>query len=190
MTPLTAADDGFHPIAREDDSWTETCWFAAGVPERGLGVWTYPLFRPRLGIMSCGIYVWEQGAEELWQLPYYRTYRHLPFPQGQQLTELSLSNGLSYRCLEPLTCYHVAYEDGDSLLRRSSDAGAEIGIFDEDFRRLPLVRWKLPRYVLLQEVPLPRLANGKIDRPALVESFDVAAAWDAAGSSGGVTTDR
>ena len=53
-----------------------------------------------------------------------------------------------------------------------------------------LVRWKLPRYVLLQEVPLPRLANGKIDRPALVESFDVAAAWDAAGGSGDVTTDR
>lgn len=115
MTQLTAADDGFHPVAREDDSWTETCWFAAGVSERGLGVWTYPLFRPRLGIMSCGIYVWEQGVEELWQLPYYRTYWHLPFPQGQQLTELSLSNGLSYRCLEPLTCYHVAYEDGDSL---------------------------------------------------------------------------
>lgn len=53
-----------------------------------------------------------------------------------------------------------------------------------------LVRWKLPRYVVLQEEPLPRLANGKIDRAALVESFDVAAAWDAAGGSGDVTTDR
>jgi hypothetical protein len=108
-------DDRFHPVAREDDSWTETCWFAAHVPERGLGVWTYPLFRPRLGIMSCGVYVWQTGAEELWQLPYYRTYWHLPFPQGQELTELTLPNGLAYRMLEPLTRYHVAYADGDAI---------------------------------------------------------------------------
>jgi hypothetical protein len=78
-------------------------------------VWTYPLFRPRLGIMSCGVYVWETGAEELWQLPYYRTYWHLPFPTDQQLTGLSLAQGLSYTCLEPLTRYRIEYEDGDAL---------------------------------------------------------------------------
>lgn len=115
MSELTARDDEFHPVAREEDSWAETCWFAAAVPERGMGIWTYPLFRPRLGIMSCGIYVWESGAEELWQLPYYRTYWHLRFPEGQRLTDLALENGLRYRCLEPLTRYRVEYEDGDAL---------------------------------------------------------------------------
>jgi hypothetical protein len=112
---LSAADDSFHPVARDDISWTETCWFAAAVPERGIGIWTYPLFRPRLSIMSCGIYVWEQGAEEIWQLPYYRTHWHLPFPADQDLTDLTLSNGLSYRALEPLTKYAIAYEDGDAI---------------------------------------------------------------------------
>ena len=112
---LTPLDDEFHPIARDDDAWTETCWFAAHVAERGLGVWTYPLFRPRLGIMSCGIYVWETGGEELWQLPYYRTYWHMPFPREQKLTKLELPNSLRYTCLEPLTRYHVGYEDGDAL---------------------------------------------------------------------------
>ena len=48
-----------------------------------------------------------------------------------------------------------------------------------------LVRWKLPRYVALREEPLPRLGNGKVDRVALVESFDAAAAWDADRTSGG-----
>jgi hypothetical protein len=115
VTQLTAADDHFHPVTHDDDAWTETFWFAAAVPERGLGVWTYPLFRPRLGIMSCGVYAWEPDAEELWQLPYYRTYWHMRFPEGQRLTELSLSNGLSYRCLEPLTRYQIAYEDGDAM---------------------------------------------------------------------------
>jgi hypothetical protein len=108
---LTAADDGFHAGTTEDRSWTETCWFAASVPERGLAIWTYPLFRPELGIMSCGIYVWEPGAEELWQLPYYRTWWHLPIPPDAVLERLALPTGLRYERLEPLTAYRVTYED-------------------------------------------------------------------------------
>ena len=97
---ITAADDGFHPGTTDDRSWTETCWFAAAVPERGLAVWTYPLFRPELGIMSCGIYVWAPGAEELWQLPYYRTWWHLPIPPDADLAHLELPNGLRYERLD------------------------------------------------------------------------------------------
>ncbi len=108
---ISAADDAFHPGTTEDRSWTETCWFAAAVPERGLAIWTYPLFRPELGIMSCGIDVWEPGAEELWQLPYYRTWWHLPIAPDADLERLELPNGLRYERLEPLTAYRVAYED-------------------------------------------------------------------------------
>lgn len=112
---LSPADDGFHLKATEDRSWTETAWFAAAVPERGLAVWTYPLFRHELGIMSCGIYVWEPGAEELWQLPYYRTWWHLPIPSDAELAALRLPNGLNYQCLEPLTAYRISYEDGSAI---------------------------------------------------------------------------
>ena len=112
---LSAADDGFHLKATDDRSWTETAWFAAAAPERGLAVWTYPLFRHELGIMSCGIYVWERGTEELWQLPYYRTWWHLPIPPGADLTDLHLPNGLTYERLEPLTAYRISYEDGDAI---------------------------------------------------------------------------
>jgi crotonobetaine/carnitine-CoA ligase len=48
-----------------------------------------------------------------------------------------------------------------------------------DSCRDALVRWKLPRYVVLREEPLPRLGNGKIDRVSLSRSFDPASAWDA-----------
>lgn len=112
---LGPADDRLHPGRTEDRSWTETAWFAAAVPERGLAVWTYPLFRPELGVMSCGIYVWEPGAEELWQLPYYRTWWHLPLPEGLDLTRFRLPNGLGYECLEPLTSYRITYADGEAL---------------------------------------------------------------------------
>lgn len=112
---LGPADDDFHPGRSEDRSWTETAWFAGAAPERGLVVWTYPLFRHELGVMSCGVYVWEPGAEELWELPYYRTWWHLPIPDGIEATRFALPNGLAYECLEPLTAYRVTYADGDAM---------------------------------------------------------------------------
>lgn len=42
-----------------------------------------------------------------------------------------------------------------------------------------LVRWKLPRYVMIRDEPLPRLPSGKLDRVALRASLDGVAAWDA-----------
>lgn len=41
-----------------------------------------------------------------------------------------------------------------------------------------LVRWKLPRYIAVRDAPLPRLANGKLDRVALRASLDQGDAWD------------
>jgi hypothetical protein len=112
---LSPADDHLHPQTTEDRTWTETSWFAAAIPERGLGIWTYPLFRPELGVMSCGIYVWGPGAEELWELPYYRTWWHMPLPDALDPTGFTLTNGLRYECLEPLTAYRVTYEDADLI---------------------------------------------------------------------------
>lgn len=112
---LSAADEEFHEGSTEDRSWTETAWFAGVVPERGLGIWTYPLFRRELGVMSCGIYVWEPGAEELWQLPYYRTWWHMPIPDGISATTFTLPNGLRYECLEPEARYRISYRDGDAI---------------------------------------------------------------------------
>ena len=116
MTPvLSAADEGFHAGSTDDRSWTETAWFAGVVPNRGIGVWTYPLFRHELGVMSCGIYVWEPGAEELWQLPYYRTWWHMAIPEDISATTFTLPNGLCYACLEPERRYRVTYADGDAI---------------------------------------------------------------------------
>jgi hypothetical protein len=112
---LSAADEAFHPGATKDRSWTETAWFAGVVPQRGIGVWTYPLFRHELGVMSCGIYVWEPGAEELWQLPYYRTWWHMAIPEGISATTFTLPNGLRYECVEPERRYRVTYADGDAI---------------------------------------------------------------------------
>jgi hypothetical protein len=112
---LGAADDRFHPPVREPETWTETSWFAAHDAERGLAIWTYPLFRPGLGIMACTIYVWEPGRSEPWELPYWRCWWHMPIPDRIEPTEFELPNGLRYRTLEPMRDYEVRYADPDGV---------------------------------------------------------------------------
>jgi hypothetical protein len=115
MAALTPIDDELHEPRAGDPTWAETAWFAAQVPERGLGIWTYPLFRTNLGVMSCAVYVWGPGARDLFQQPYYRQYWHLPIPDGIRLSDFQLDNGLAYRRLEPLRSYEIRYADGDAL---------------------------------------------------------------------------
>jgi hypothetical protein len=115
MTQLTDADDDFHRGETPDQSWTETSWFAAQVPERDLCLWVYPLWRRELAIMSCGIYLWDTTGEEVWELPYFRSWWHMPIPEDIRPTSFSLSNDLSYATIEPMQSYAVNYTDGEDL---------------------------------------------------------------------------
>jgi hypothetical protein len=112
---LGPADDNFHAAVREPDTWTETSWFCAQVPERGLGLWMYPVFRPGLGILACTIYAWGPGTTEPWELPYWRCWWHMPIPQNIQPTAFELPNGLRYRVREPMTAYELSYPASDGL---------------------------------------------------------------------------
>lgn len=41
-----------------------------------------------------------------------------------------------------------------------------------------IAKWHAPRYVRITSEPLPRLGNGKFDRPSVVKAFSVEDAWD------------
>jgi hypothetical protein len=112
---LTAADDELHRPRPDDPTWAETAWFAASIPERGICIWLYPLFRPNLGVMSFAAYVFGPGGRELWQQPYYRLYWHEPMPAGLRLTDFELPIGLSYKTLAPLSSYRLSYDDGEAM---------------------------------------------------------------------------
>ena len=47
-----------------------------------------------------------------------------------------------------------------------------------EFAARELARFKAPRYVSVRSDPLPRLANGKVDRRTVLGELDVAACWD------------
>jgi hypothetical protein len=111
-------DDEFHPPTSDDPYWTETCWFTFTVPQRRLSGQLYPFFRPNQGVTAGGAYFWDEHGTQISNCVYAKNFWHLPIPD-QPLSDISLPNGIRYRCLEPLRSYQLNYDDpdgGDEIL--------------------------------------------------------------------------
>ena len=113
MNEVAAADDRFHPPTSPDPTWGETAWFGFATHDRGLGGTIYPLFRQGLGVCALGVAVWDEREYEPWRVRYARKLWHLPMPDAE-LDDCSFA-GLTLRCVEPLTKYHLRYEDADRI---------------------------------------------------------------------------
>jgi hypothetical protein len=105
-------DDEFHPPTNDDPYWTETCWFTFTAPQRRLSGQLYPFFRPNQRVAAGGAYFWDDKGNEPWNCLYAKNFWHLPMPD-QRLSDITLPNGIHYRCLEPLHRYEVGYHDPD-----------------------------------------------------------------------------
>lgn len=105
---LTSDDDNFH---ERDDSpwWTETCWFAWMVPERKMLGYFYPIFRPNLGIQAGGVLVFDDTGELPWELPAFDYHWHLQIPEGLDLRDAVLPNGMTMRCTEANRVFELGY---------------------------------------------------------------------------------
>lgn len=111
---VTAADDGFHFDQMGDRWWmTETAWFSFCKPEIGLGGWLYNMVRPNIGTVSGGCWIWEPGAYQPWEVPYYSNLTVMPLEPGSDLRDVTLRNGVSIKALDPLNTYRLRYSDGD-----------------------------------------------------------------------------
>ena len=109
---MTHPDDEFHPPTSDDPFWTETCWFTFAVPERRLSAQLYPFFRPNQGVCAAGAYAWDDTGDQPWNARYVKNFWHLPIPD-RPLSDITLANGIRYRCVEPLSVYEVSYVDPD-----------------------------------------------------------------------------
>ncbi|WP_416899457.1 MAG: hypothetical protein ACMVY4_07025 [Minwuia sp.] len=110
--PFRPEDDSFHFDVMDDDWWaTETAWFSFHHPERKLGGWFYSMFRPNIGIVSGGAWIWDETAHLPWEVPFSSNYTALPIPKDQDLTDIKLPTGVSMRMLEPCTSYALGYDD-------------------------------------------------------------------------------
>jgi hypothetical protein len=105
-------DDEFHPPASDDPWWTETCWFTFTVPGRGLSGQLYPFFRANQRVTAGGAYFWDTHGSDPSNCVYAKNFWHLPIPD-EPLSNITLANGIRYRCVEPLTKYEIGYDDPD-----------------------------------------------------------------------------
>ena len=113
---FTARDDRFHFGELGDDWWaTETAWFSFHHPARRLGGWFYCMFRPNIGTLAGGVWVWDDTACLPWEVLYSANYSALQLPAHQELDDCKLPNGVSIRVLEPGMRYALGYEDGERL---------------------------------------------------------------------------
>ena len=109
-------DDGFHFDEMGDRWWmTETAWFSFCKPEIGLGGWVYNMVRPNIGTVSGGCWIWEPGAHQPWEVPYYSNLTVMPLDRSSDLRDVELRNGASIKMLEPLKKYQIGYKDGDLI---------------------------------------------------------------------------
>jgi len=106
-------DDRFHPPAGDSPWWTETCWFTFAVPERRLSGQFYPFFQPNQRVCSAGVYLWDDTGHEPHTVLFGKNFWHLPIPP-QDLDDIQLANGMSIRCLEPLSRYALRFRDPDA----------------------------------------------------------------------------
>jgi hypothetical protein len=112
VTESTHPDDEFHPPASDDPYWTETCWFTFTAPPRRLSGQLYPFFRPNQRVAAGGAYFWDDKGNQPWNCLYAKNFWHLPMPD-QPLSDITLPNGIHYKCLEPLQRYEIGYDDAD-----------------------------------------------------------------------------
>lgn len=113
---ITAGDDGFHFADMSDRWWiTETAWFSFCKPERQLGGWVYNMFRPNIGTVAGGAWVWDDTASVPWEVPYSANYTALRIPENADLNDIALPTGVRLKTIRPLTTYGVGFEDEDRL---------------------------------------------------------------------------
>ena len=116
---FTARDDAFHFDEMGDDWWaTETAWFSFHDPKTGLGGWFYNMFRPNIGTVAGGAWVWDKQAWLPWEVPYSANYSALQLPAGTDLRDCRLPNGVSIKVLEPCMRYALGFDDGERLQAR------------------------------------------------------------------------
>ena len=125
--PVTDAiaeiDDDLHQRTN-NPWWTETVWFAWMVPERNLVGYFYPIFRPNLGVQAGGVLVFDDRAELPWELPIFEYDWHQQIPQGIDLRDARLNNGMTIKCVEMGKTYDLGYKSRDLNLSLRVDAVA------------------------------------------------------------------
>lgn len=106
---ITVDDEKFHP--RTDDLWwNESSYITFRVPDRDLvGVlWFY--FRPNQKTATGGPMIFDASGSSLNTILHNGWGWHMPMPEGAEMFDFTLANGLSIETLNPQKAYRHTYD--------------------------------------------------------------------------------
>ncbi|MCV7102788.1 DUF7065 domain-containing protein [Mycobacterium palustre] len=106
---ITGQDDLFHQAPPGEPFWNEASWFSFMVPERDLSGFVYLYHRPNIGYTVGGIAAWDNHGSETYDCLLYDWGEGYQTPEGAQMFDFSLANGLRVELLEPLRHYRFTY---------------------------------------------------------------------------------
>lgn len=112
-TPFTPEDDCYHQLS--DDLYeTETNWWSWNVPERKMGGWIHTPYYPNRKTVTWRIFVWDDKAAGIGQLPYFKKVEEIAMPDNPDLRDITFpGGGYSLKMLKPMMDYHLSYSDPD-----------------------------------------------------------------------------
>lgn len=105
---IEVQDDYFHE--RPDSPyWNEAGWFSFMNVERSLSGFIYLYHRPNIGYTIGGIAAWDPTGSENYDCLAYDWGEPFPMPEGSNMFQTQLDNGLSVELIEPLKSYRFKY---------------------------------------------------------------------------------
>lgn len=108
---VVPSDDSFFGHERSDSPWwNESAWFGFMIPERKINAYFYMWHRPNMKLTAAGVALWDPYGTERHNCLYSHWYNFNPLPEGADMFEYELANGMKCELIEPLKKYHLTYD--------------------------------------------------------------------------------
>jgi hypothetical protein len=110
MTALAVdtADEHFHP-RNDDPHWNESAWFGVTLPDREASLYVYLYHRPNMNLSAGGVKIWDPSGSTEYDCLGYDWNRTQALPEGADMFDFTLSNGLSVHMREPYTSFDISH---------------------------------------------------------------------------------
>jgi hypothetical protein len=105
---IDAADERFHPRS-DDPYWNESAWFGATLPDREASLYIYFYHRPNLQLSAGGVKIWDPSGSTEYDCLGYDWDRTQPLPDGAEMFDFTLSNGLTVKMEEPFGAFAITH---------------------------------------------------------------------------------
>jgi hypothetical protein len=105
-------DDRFHERT-DDPYWNESAWFGFQLPDRDTTGFVYFHHRPNMNYSTGGVGFWDPTGDQTYDCRYYDWGDTWALPEGADMFDFTLGNGLTVRRVDPLQSFDLIYRGSD-----------------------------------------------------------------------------